>query len=83
MWKWNYVFYVFESQDRATRFTDATGTNPSITPGVQADAEQARDIVFAYIDEVTMDKPYKISASGVRDGDNLYSFNVSVNKESG
>lgn len=79
---WSYEFYVFPSQDRATRFADATVSNPSIAPTDQTDVELARDLAFGYVDEVSMEKPFKVSASGGRaDDGSLYNFQVSVNKE--
>jgi hypothetical protein len=80
---WGYGFLVSPAQNRVTRFTDATGTNPTITNDVQADAEQARDLAFAYIDDVGMPAPYQILASGNRSGDDTtYSLSVTVVRQS-
>ena len=68
--QWGYAFRVNDVQDRDTRFTDATATNPSLTEEVQTEVQDGKTLAFALLDEMALVKPYVVSVGGYRDADN-------------
>lgn len=66
---WSYGFRVGPSQDRASRFVDATLNNPTITVNTQAEAEAVRDEAFSFIDNNSIVPAYTIIADGYYNDD--------------